>query len=399
MCPPFSTALLENHRVKIMCMVRDECILLCISCIKLLISVIIPPPNIYTPDIPDNCPSKAVFLAGGCDLGQYKMIFVTSAPYHGNLKGQGGKSSGIAGANALCQTHATNAGLDGTFLAWISNGSNGPASNFDRTSDRFPYYLFDTNGGVGARLADNWSDLTDGYIQNPINVDENGDIVPSGTRVWTGTQSDVTVGQGNQCNNWVAGGSNQYGSIGSTDNTDALWTYEGGTTARCNQEHHLYCFQQVDGAYSDGSAGDLIIDANGNLSLNGNTNDSRFLDSTTLGTAPDAITTFNDIDNFIIAAGQTANVLGTLVVKAKRTQIDGELNGTGGGYVGAVGDATAYGARALSGESPPDTNGHGQGGKSARDDRSGGGGGSHGKLLLLMGVMRLTSYLLAVESP
>jgi len=107
-----------------------------------------------------------------------------------------------------------------------------------------PYYLL--NAG---KVADSWSDLTDGDIQNPINVDENGDTVPSETRVWTGTRSDVTVGQGNQCNNWVAGGSNQYGSIGSTDSTDALWTYEGGTTARCNQEHRLYCFQQLD---SDG---------------------------------------------------------------------------------------------------------------------------------------------------
>ena len=182
------------------------------------------------------------------------MIFVTSASYHGNLKGQGGKSSGIAGANALCQTHATNAGLDGTFLAWVSHGSNNPSIYFDRTSDRFPYYLFDTNGGVGARVADNWIDLTNGDIQNPINRDENGDIVPSGTRVWTGTRSNVSKGEGNQCNNWVAGGSNQYGSIGSTDHTDALWTYQGGTTARCNQEHRLYCFQQLD------SDGDSLFD-------------------------------------------------------------------------------------------------------------------------------------------
>ena len=70
--------------------------------------------------------------------------------------------------------------------------------------------------------------------------------------------------------------------------------------------------------YSDGSAGDLIIDANGIITLDGNpiTSDSRFFDSTTLGTARDAITTFENINNFIIHAGQTVNVLGTVEIKA-----------------------------------------------------------------------------------
>ena len=80
----------------------------------------------------------------------------------------------------------------------------------------------------------------------------------------------------------------------------------------------------------------MILDENGNLSLNGNTNDSRFFNPTTLGTARDAITTFENINNFIIAPGQTVYVLGTLIVKSKRTQIDGTLNGNGRGYAGAV---------------------------------------------------------------
>jgi len=125
----------------------------------------------------------------------------------------------------------------------------------------------------------------------------------------------------------------------------------------------------------------LILDENGNLSLNGNTNDPRFFNPTTLGTARDAITTFENIDNFIIAPGQTVNVLGTLIVKSKRTQIDGALNGTGGGYAGAVASVTAREAWALPGESPLNTNGHGRGGKRASGNQSGGGGGSHGKLL------------------
>jgi len=125
----------------------------------------------------------------------------------------------------------------------------------------------------------------------------------------------------------------------------------------------------------------LTLDASGILSLNGNpiTNDPRFLDSTTIGSAPNVVTTFENIDTFFIAAGQAANVLGTMIVYAKSTQIDGELNGIGGGYAGAVASAWA-----LPGESPSDTNGHGQGGRSNSGHQSGGGGGSHGKLLVML---------------
>ena len=135
----------------------------------------------------------------------------------------------------------------------------------------------------------------------------------------------------------------------------------------------------ISGVDSDGSAGDLIIDANGNLSLNGNTNDPRFFDSTTLGTARDVTTTFENINNFIIAAGQTANILGTNIVKAKRILIDGTLNGNGGGYEGGA-RRTSYNSIRNNGSGPPSTNGGGQGGRTY----SGGAGAGHGKLVFVV---------------
>ena len=144
----------------------------------------------------------------------------------------------------------------------------------------------------------------------------------------------------------------------------------------------------------------MILDANGNLSLNGNTNDPRFFNSTTLGTAPNVTTTFENIDNFYIEAGQTVHVLGTLIVKSKHTQIDGELNGTGGGFVGAVASTTAIGEYGNPGQSPLGTNGHGQGGMSDSSGRlTGGGGGSHGKLLFLCLTIAnvFTYHLLVVD--
>ena len=121
----------------------------------------------------------------------------------------------------------------------------------------------------------------------------------------------------------------------------------------------------------------MIVADNGNLIL---INNNGIITDVSAQFARDATTTLENINNFIIHAGQTAYVLGTLVVYGKSIQIDGELNGTGGGFVGAIGHATASGARALSGESPPDTNGHGTGGESSSGTLAGGGGGSHGKL-------------------
>jgi len=118
----------------------------------------------------------------------------------------------------------------------------------------------------------------------------------------------------------------------------------------------------ISGVESDGSAGDLTVAQNGNLIL---INSNGIITDVSAQFARDATTTFENINNFIILGGQIVNVLGTLIVKAKRTQIDGELNGTGGGYAGGL--------------SPLDTNGHGTGGKSASGHLSGGGGGSHGK--------------------
>ena len=122
--------------------------------------------------------------------------------------------------------------------------------------------------------------------------------------------------------------------------------------------------------------------ASGDLILNGTTVSSLF-SGNTLGTAYNATTIIDNIDTFIIPAGFTVNVLGTVIVEAAgQIVIDGTLNGNGGGYVGAQAFNTNSGQRAQSGESPPDTNGHGRGGKEYVGHMSGGGGGGHGMCLL-----------------
>jgi len=132
--------------------------------------------------------------------------------------------------------------------------------------------------------------------------------------------------------------------------------------------------------YSDGSAGDLTLDAaTGALTLNGDTNDSRFHDSTTLGTAYDDTVIFENIDNFIVPANTIINSLGTTIINAKRIVIDGTLNGNGGGFIGGA-RRTSYNSIRNNGSGPPSTNGGGQGGRTY----SGGAGAGHGKLVFVV---------------
>jgi hypothetical protein len=132
--------------------------------------------------------------------------------------------------------------------------------------------------------------------------------------------------------------------------------------------------------YSDGSAGNLVADENGQLTLDGVPLTSEYsATSGTIGTAFDATTTFDNVDHFIVPAGVSVNVLGKIIVRANRITIDGTLDGTGGGYPGGASEVTDYHGYAPYGESPPDSNGEGGGGIYNSGGRTGGGGGGHGK--------------------
>ena len=130
---------------------------------------------------------------------------------------------------------------------------------------------------------------------------------------------------------------------------------------------------------SDGSAGDLTVgtDSNGDLmlTLDGSPVSALFLGDT-LGTAHDATTIIENVNEFSIPAGAIVKVNGTVIIRAKRMIINGTLDGSGGGYPGAPASRTANGQHADSGSSPSGTSGHGGGGKrDGRDFPHGGGGG------------------------
>lgn len=162
-----------------------------------------------------------------------KLVFVTSVAYNGDL-------GNVTGAHAKCTARAAAASLPGTYKAWIAGSlsSSAPVSHF--TAAGIPYVRPD-----GVIVANNWSDLTDGSLQNAIATDEFGNAVTA-SNVWT----NVTT-SGNQngssssyhCSNWGSDSASYSSTIrGSTAATNANWTASGSST--CNTANRLYCFEQ-----------------------------------------------------------------------------------------------------------------------------------------------------------
>lgn len=171
--------------------------------------------------------NETIYISAFCIPGiPTKTVFVTSSTTNGTL-------SGITGANARCQSAADSAGLTGTFKAWLSDNTSNPASSFTRSTG--PYVLVD-----GTQIAEDWDDLTDGTLDNPINLSESGATITGGT--WTNTSTNGTLIDGTQdCSNW----GNTLGSStpGDTTTADSTWT-DVEITLPCAFGLRLYCFEQ-----------------------------------------------------------------------------------------------------------------------------------------------------------
>lgn len=160
-----------------------------------------------------------------------KFVFVTSQAYFGFDIG------GLAGADAICQAAADSSeyGLDGTFLAWLSDGDESPATRFTKSVG--PYVMPD-----GTEIAPDFTALAESHPAAAIDVDENGNKVIFQRPVWTGT---LMTGEAHQpgltCGEW--GVLDSLGIVGIPYFIGGgLWSDAGAL--RCNQEAHLYCFEQ-----------------------------------------------------------------------------------------------------------------------------------------------------------
>ena len=190
------------------------------------------------------CPGGSC-QGGQCVAGDVKVVFVSSV-------GHNGKFGGVTGADSFCQGRANAAGLSGTFKAWLSGATNNTSPKWRFSKSDIPYALPD-----GTVIADDWADLTDGTIQNPINRDEFGNQT-SFYSVFSFTRVDGTPGLfGNpdsncygadcHCANWTSdqqnGKPNPGSGVGKASAVNDDWTdYSFGNF--CGGSFGVYCFEQ-----------------------------------------------------------------------------------------------------------------------------------------------------------
>jgi hypothetical protein len=187
-----------------------------------------------------DAPAAHDAVAIGCDAaGVTQRVFVTAQQFSISEVGS------LANADKLCQTAATNAGLGGTFVAWLSDDQTSAMDRICPTSA--PFVLVD---GV-TLVTKGTSGLTSGTLLHAIDETETGHSAPTSptacgdTRlaVWTGTES-TGMGQASyNCQGWTSSAANADGVVGFAQATNGSWTY-GCSGMVCGGTASLYCIQQ-----------------------------------------------------------------------------------------------------------------------------------------------------------
>jgi hypothetical protein len=151
------------------------------------------------------------------------LAFVTSQPVESTF-------GGLTQADAICSDAAAAAGLEGTYIAWLSTSA---VDAIDRLAGASGWVRTD-----GAPFADTPAGLAAGEVFHPLRLDENGAEVlpPLVSDVWTGTGGDG-IATNFVCDDWTSPGGS--GTGGSTAQGTEGWT--SAVNAGCGGTRRLYC--------------------------------------------------------------------------------------------------------------------------------------------------------------
>ena len=169
-----------------------------------------------------------------------KRLFVTSQSYSGNLseaarEQAGAEATGAQAGDALCTARAWEAGLGGTWRAWLSARDGQDVKG--RVEEVGPWHLVDRCTVVAESVA---SLLLKGPRVQP-NRDEFGQLILA-PRYWTGTALDGRLELPN-CMDWGSKGQARRGLTGDpTSSAEGSWTKD--RLSPCTQSFSLLCFEQ-----------------------------------------------------------------------------------------------------------------------------------------------------------
>ena len=160
-------------------------------------------------------------------------IFITSTTHTGAI-------GGLGQADKICRDRAAAAGLNGYYMAWLSESTaaTGPATRF--TKPTTIYQRVD-----GTTVANNWTDLADGTLIAGINKDESN-VTRSGF-VWSGTTSaGVARAITYTCQDWLSSSITDDATLGTIASATSTWADNGtGALDDCGSSFRFYCVQQI----------------------------------------------------------------------------------------------------------------------------------------------------------
>lgn len=164
-----------------------------------------------------------------------RTVFVTRETFSGDV-------GGLDGGDDKCQRVAVDAGLEGTFRAWLGDSRNGTLERF--VLDAGPLRL--TNGTL---VAASTLDLAARGPQSAIVVDQRGEMVTlgggcgdGGLVAWTGTLPDGGSAGSLDCARWRSGAAPGTGNAGLVGGPAGTWTM--ACVRGCQTAAALYCIAQ-----------------------------------------------------------------------------------------------------------------------------------------------------------
>ncbi|HEY5924716.1 MAG TPA: calcium-binding EGF-like domain-containing protein [Kofleriaceae bacterium] len=207
-----------------------------------------------------SCVCNAGYIGSGTTCTRARLTFVTNSTGNGNISTTGGwtlagTSTGLAAADAICQSEASTAGLLGTYVAWLSDGTSDAycrVHNLPNTKKSAmcglgalpvaagPWLRTDAARTPAAPAIDRLLAPTRQTF-NPVSFRANGTDT-AGTSpqlIFTGTD-DTGMLTGTACTDWTSSAGT--GAMGDTLGGGTSWT-DQGTDPSCSATGRLRCVE------------------------------------------------------------------------------------------------------------------------------------------------------------